>query len=172
MLCVVKGRPGCSRFMIRRHNMACVPSTRVPSSGDGSTALVLACERGHEAAASILLDAGADPNGAGEQMPLACSATGGHLPVVRLLLKNHASPDAFKTDKQVTPLMIAARIGLLCFSAQPAHAFVLEACDEALCGAPTRAEGSLRRSAEDNERAGRYTLVQKALCGALRRYAL
>jgi ankyrin repeat protein len=121
---------------------------RAALSGDGFTALHLACFAGGEdatrvlvnhgapletvsrhaqvqvrplgtaafsrdhASARVLLDAGADPNGAGSEgfRPLHTAAQNGDLELVRLLLAHGADPSA-ATDDGRTPQQIAREAG-------------------------------------------------------------
>jgi uncharacterized protein len=55
---------------------------------DGSTALRLACARGHQAMMELLLEAGADAVTPNEFLhtPLMCAATRGHVGIIRALL--------------------------------------------------------------------------------------
>ena len=79
--------------------------------GDGITALHLAAEHGHAAAARELLDVGAavDPGTRiGRYTPLHLAARGGHADVVSLLLEAGADPLAPTTNSRATALHLAA----------------------------------------------------------------
>lgn len=71
--------------------------------------LMLAALKGHMAICQKLIARDADVNKPG-WTPLHYAATGGHIPVMRLLLENHAYIDAASPNGS-TPLMMAAKYG-------------------------------------------------------------
>lgn len=71
--------------------------------------LMLAALKGHMAVCQKLIARDADVNKPG-WTPLHYAATGGHIPVMRLLLENHAYIDAASPNGS-TPLMMAAKYG-------------------------------------------------------------
>lgn len=75
----------------------------------GESPLMIAAIKGHEAMAKKLIDRGADVNKTG-WTPLHYAASAGQLPIIRLLLENHAYIDAESPNK-TTPLMMAAMYG-------------------------------------------------------------
>eukprot|EP00741_Cyanophora_paradoxa_P017675 tig00021013_g17070.t1 len=80
---------------------------------EGLTALYIACENGHEAAARLLLERGADsmlPCGDRGRLPIHAGAAGEHEPIVRLLLGRGMPVDA-KTKRGATVLYIACQEG-------------------------------------------------------------
>jgi hypothetical protein len=86
------------------------PKTDVEWRSDkGETALMMACLRGHADLARKLVARGADVNQTG-WTPLHYAATGGHIPIMEMLLDNHAFIDA-ESPNGTTPLMMAAHYG-------------------------------------------------------------
>ncbi len=83
-------------------------------SADGFTALGLAAFFGHRDAASLLLDAGANPNQASRNAlqvaPLHSACAAGHAAVAGLLLQHGADPNAEESNG-MTPLHTAAGTG-------------------------------------------------------------
>ncbi len=75
----------------------------------GESALMLAAIKGHQAIAEKLIQRGADVNKTG-WTPLHYAASGDHLPMISLLLENHAYIDA-ESPNHTTPLMMAAMYG-------------------------------------------------------------
>jgi uncharacterized protein len=71
--------------------------------------LMIAALKGHAALAKKLIDRGADVNKTG-WTPLHYAATSGHLPIIELLLEQHAYIDA-ESPNGSTPLMMAAHYG-------------------------------------------------------------
>ena len=85
------------------------------SASDGFTALHLAVFFGHEDAAALLLEHGADANAVArnaelEVAPLHSAAAGGHSKLVSLLLEHGADPNA-RQRGGFTPLHAAAQNG-------------------------------------------------------------
>ena len=80
-----------------------------PRTPQDETPLMLAALKGHLALAERLVKSGADVNKTG-WTPLHYAATGGHGPVIRLLLEHHAYIDS-ESPNGTTPLMMAARYG-------------------------------------------------------------
>lgn len=78
-------------------------------SGNGDTALMLACFKGNKPAVEALLAKGAEVNRPG-WAPLHYAAAGGHNDIIRLLLDKSAYIDAESPNK-TTPMMMAARGG-------------------------------------------------------------
>ncbi|HYC43593.1 MAG TPA: ankyrin repeat domain-containing protein [Noviherbaspirillum sp.] len=78
-------------------------------SGNGDTALMIACFKGNKAAVEALLEKGAEVNKAG-WTPLHYAAANGHDDIIRLLLDKSAYIDAESPNK-TTPMMMAARGG-------------------------------------------------------------
>jgi ankyrin repeat protein len=70
---------------------------------------MLAALKGHLDLAEMLVKKGADINKTG-WAPLHYAASGGHLPIIRLLLENSAYIDA-ESPNGTTPLMMAAMYG-------------------------------------------------------------
>lgn len=86
------------------------PRTRVDQrNASDETPLMMAALKGHLALARRLLARGADVNKTG-WTPLHYAATGGHVPVIELLLEAHAYIDA-ESPNGTTPLMMAAQYG-------------------------------------------------------------
>jgi len=84
-------------------------------AGDGFTALHLASFFGHEAAAALLLERGADANAVARNSelqvaPLHSAAAGAHPKLVTLLLEHGADPNA-RQGGGFTPLHAAAQNG-------------------------------------------------------------
>ncbi|MBA3771283.1 MAG: ankyrin repeat domain-containing protein [Ramlibacter sp.] len=71
--------------------------------------LMMAALKGHLELVRKLIDRGADVNKTG-WTPLHYAATNGHMPVIDLLLENHAYIDA-ESPNGTTPLMMAAHYG-------------------------------------------------------------
>jgi ankyrin repeat protein len=101
--------------------------------------LMLAALKGNMAINQKLIARDADVNKPG-WTPLHYAATGGHIPVMRLLLENHASPNGS------TPLMMAAKYG-----SAPAVQLLLEA------GADPSLKNGLGLSAIDFARTAQRT---------------
>ena len=78
-------------------------------NSQGESVLMLAALKGHMEWASALIRKGADVNKTG-WTPLHYAASGGHAPVVKLLLDNSAYIDA-ESPNRSTPLMMAAMYG-------------------------------------------------------------
>jgi len=78
-------------------------------SGNGDTALMIACFKGNKAAVEALLAKGAEVNKPG-WTPLHYAAANGHDEIIRLLLDKSAYIDAESPNK-TTPMMMAARGG-------------------------------------------------------------
>jgi uncharacterized protein len=78
-------------------------------SGNGDTALMIACFKGNKAAVEALLAKGAEVNRPG-WTPLHYAAANGHNDIIRLLLDKSAYIDAESPNK-TTPMMMAARGG-------------------------------------------------------------
>jgi uncharacterized protein len=78
-------------------------------SPSGETALMMAVLKGQQVFAERLIKMGADVNKPG-WTPLHYAATGGHAPLVQLLLAAHAYIDAASPNGS-TPLMMAAMYG-------------------------------------------------------------
>jgi uncharacterized protein len=78
-------------------------------SGDGENPLMMAVFRGQMELVKLMIDKGADVNKTG-WTPLHYAATTGHVPLINLLLENHAYIDAESPNK-TTPLMMAAHYG-------------------------------------------------------------
>lgn len=78
---------------------------------DGSTALIIACNRGREDAARVLLSLGANPNARANNgwTPLLSAADGGHTELVRLLLE--AGADTNQKIGNMDAAMLAQRRG-------------------------------------------------------------
>ena len=81
-------------------------------TGNGTTALHIAAERGDVAMAGFLLENRADPNVRDKMgaTPVHVAAAFGKDSIARLLLQKGANPNAKKKDG-VTPLMVAANFG-------------------------------------------------------------
>jgi uncharacterized protein len=84
-------------------------------ASDGFTALHLAAFFGHEDAAALLLEHGADANAVAlnpelQVAPLHSAAAGGHAKIVELLLEHGADPNA-RQEGGFTPLHAAAQNG-------------------------------------------------------------
>eukprot|EP00741_Cyanophora_paradoxa_P007978 tig00000133_g7718.t1 len=80
---------------------------------EGLTALYIACENGHEAAARLLLERGADsmrPCGERGRLPIHAGAAGGHEHIVRLLL-GRGIPVDVKSRRGATVFYIACQEG-------------------------------------------------------------
>ncbi len=73
------------------------------------TPLMMAALKGHLALARRLIERGADVNKPG-WAPLHYAATGGQVPMIQLLLDQHAYIDA-ESPNGTTPLMMAAQYG-------------------------------------------------------------
>jgi ankyrin repeat protein len=106
--------------------------------------LMLAALKGHMAISQKLIARDADVNKPG-WTPLHYAATGGHTPVMRLLLENHAYIDAASPNGS-TPLMMAAKYG-----SAPAVQLLLEA------GADPSLKNGLGLSAIDFARTAQRT---------------
>jgi uncharacterized protein len=78
-------------------------------SAQGESPLMLAAIKGELALAEVLIKNGADVNKTG-WTPLHYAASNAHLPVIRLLLENHAYIDA-ESPNNTTPLMMASMYG-------------------------------------------------------------
>lgn len=78
-------------------------------TGNGDTALMIACFKGNKAAVEALLAKGAEVNRPG-WTPLHYAAANGHNDIVKLLLDKSAYIDAESPNK-TTPMMMAARGG-------------------------------------------------------------
>ncbi len=78
-------------------------------SAQGESPLMLAALKGQLALAELMVKKGADVNKTG-WTPLHYAATGGHLPVIKLLLENFAYIDA-ESPNGTTPLMMASMYG-------------------------------------------------------------
>lgn len=78
-------------------------------NGKGESALMFSALHGQVDAVARLIELGAEVNQPGWSA-LHYAATGGSLPVVRLLLEHHAYIDA-ESPNRTTPLMMAARHG-------------------------------------------------------------
>lgn len=86
------------------------PNTRVEvRTVQDESPLMLAALKGYTEICKKLVDRNADVNKTG-WTPLHYAATGGHIPVIRLLLENHAYIDA-ASPNGTTPLMMAAKYG-------------------------------------------------------------
>ena len=102
------------------------PGSAQAIAADGFTALHLACFFGHQHAAALLLQAGADPRAvarnASRVQPLHSAATNGHAIICHMLLHAGADPDAaqhggytslhaaaLRGDIQLTNLLLAYR---------------------------------------------------------------
>ncbi|MBC7603653.1 MAG: ankyrin repeat domain-containing protein, partial [Ramlibacter sp.] len=86
------------------------PKTNVESrSPQDENPLMIAALRGHIDMARKLIARGADVNKPG-WTPLHYAATSGHVPLIDLLLENHAYIDA-ESPNGTTPLMMAAQYG-------------------------------------------------------------
>ncbi len=86
------------------------PKTDVNAlNAKGESALMLAAIKGQQAIAEKLIQRGADVNKTG-WTPLHYAASGDHLPMISLLLENHAYIDA-ESPNHTTPLMMAAMYG-------------------------------------------------------------
>jgi ankyrin repeat protein len=91
----------------------------VDSRGDGqfctefaAVPLYLAAQSGHTVCCALLLDHGADPNGATAgrgATALLVAAYGGHLECCRLLLERGAHPNGRTVNALITPLFLAAQ---------------------------------------------------------------
>lgn len=78
-------------------------------SAQGESPLMLAAIKGELALAELLVKNGADVNKTG-WTPLHYAASNAHLPVIKLLLENHAYIDA-ESPNGTTPLMMASMYG-------------------------------------------------------------
>ena len=86
------------------------PKTDVNAiNSKGESPLMLAALRGQEAVAQRLMKKGADVNKTG-WTPLHYAASGGNVPLLKLLIENHADIDA-ESPNGTTPLMMAAMYG-------------------------------------------------------------
>ncbi|MES2633657.1 MAG: ankyrin repeat domain-containing protein [Pseudomonadota bacterium] len=86
------------------------PKTNVESrTPQDESPLMIAALRGHLEVVRKLIDRGADVNKPG-WTPLHYAATSGHVPIIALLLENHAYIDAESPNK-TTPLMMAVHYG-------------------------------------------------------------
>ena len=86
------------------------PKTDVNAlNSKGESPLMLAALRGQEDVAQRLMKKGADVNKTG-WTPLHYAASGGKLPLLKLLIENHAYIDA-ESPNGTTPLMMAAMYG-------------------------------------------------------------
>ena len=86
------------------------PKTDVNAiNSKGESPLMLAALKGQEVVAQRLMDKGADVNKTG-WTPLHYAASGGSVPLLKLLIKNHAYIDA-ESPNGTTPLMMAAMYG-------------------------------------------------------------
>ncbi len=86
------------------------PKTNVNAlNAKDESALMIAALKGHLDVAASLIKRDADVNKTG-WAPLHYAATGGHLPILSLLLENHAYIDA-ESPNGSTPLMMAAMYG-------------------------------------------------------------
>ena len=90
--------------------LAAAPKTKVNAlNAQGESVLMIAALKGHADIAASLIKRDADINKTG-WAPLHYAATGGHLPILSLLLDNHAYIDA-ESPNGSTPLMMAAMYG-------------------------------------------------------------
>ena len=86
------------------------PKTDVNAiNSKGESPLMLAALRGQEDVAQRLIKKGADVNKTG-WTPLHYAASGGNVPLLKLLIENHAYIDA-ESPNGTTPLMMAAMYG-------------------------------------------------------------
>ena len=86
------------------------PKTDVNAiNSKGESPLMLAALKGQEVVAQRLMDKGADVNKTG-WTPLHYAASGGSVPLLKLLIENHAYIDA-ESPNGTTPLMMAAMYG-------------------------------------------------------------
>jgi ankyrin repeat protein len=86
------------------------PKTNVESrTAQDESPLMMAALKGHTELARKLIERDADVNKTG-WAPLHYAATGGHLPMIELLLENNAYIDA-ESPNGTTPLMMAAQYG-------------------------------------------------------------
>lgn len=86
------------------------PKTDVNAiNSKGESPLMLAALRGEEVVAQRLMNKGADVNKTG-WTPLHYAASGGSVPLLKLLIENHAYIDA-ESPNGTTPLMMAAMYG-------------------------------------------------------------
>ena len=82
--------------------------------GDGMTGLHWAAERGDDALAAVLIEAGAEAERTtrlGAYRPLHLAAKGGHAAIARRLLDDGAAVDPETSTGAVTPLHLAAAAG-------------------------------------------------------------
>jgi uncharacterized protein len=86
------------------------PKTNVESrSPQDESPLMMAALKGHLGLVKKLIERGADVNKTG-WAPLHYAATGGHPPIIEVLLEHHAYIDA-ESPNGTTPLMMAAHYG-------------------------------------------------------------
>ena len=76
----------------------------------GQTPLFLACKKGHEGAAKLLVRHGLNDPSKTKDTPLHCAAGGGYTDIVCLLLENEAHM-GLSNNRQHTPLYVAASRG-------------------------------------------------------------